>query len=82
MFTANQKLQVAMSAKQTLKFQPQAPLVVNWDGKLLHDLIGREHVDQLPLLESRKGIAKLLTVTKLASGSGESQGGGAQSMLH
>ncbi|KAH9491448.1 hypothetical protein Btru_049888 [Bulinus truncatus] len=35
-------------------FKPDVPLVVHWDGKLLQDLTGDEHIDRLPMLVSGK----------------------------
>ena len=53
------------------RFQPTDPLTENWDGKLLKDLVGKKHVDRLPILVSGHGISKLLGMPKLVSGTGE-----------
>ena len=52
-------------------FHPTKPLTVHWDGKLLEDLVGKKHVDRLPILVSGHDISKLLGVLKLVSGTGE-----------
>jgi len=52
-------------------FHPNEPLTVHWDGKLVEDLVGKKHVDRLPILVSGHGISKLLGVPKLVSGTGE-----------
>lgn len=54
-------------------FKSEDSLVVHWDGKLLPDLSGKDKVDRIPILVSFKGLSKLLEVTKLSSGTGESQ---------
>ena len=62
-----------LNAVQELKkhFHPTKPLIVDWDGKLLEDLVGKKHVDRLPILVSGHDISKLLGVPKLVSGTGE-----------
>ena len=62
-----------LNAVQEIKehFHPNEPLTVHWDGKLLEDLVGKKHVDRLPILVSGHGISKLLGVPKLVSGTGE-----------
>lgn len=54
-------------------FSPKAPLTVHWDGKLLPDLTGHNHVDRLPILVTFQGDTQLLSVPKLPSGTGEAQ---------
>ena len=62
-------------AAQDIKaaFAPDVPLVVHWDGKLVPDSVtgGSRKVDRLPILVSGNGVAKLLSVPKLDTGSGE-----------
>ncbi|GBP75618.1 hypothetical protein EVAR_99218_1 [Eumeta japonica] len=36
----------------TLKVQPNTPLTVHWDGKLIEDITGHKTVDRLPILVS------------------------------
>jgi len=48
-------------------------LVVHWDGKLLPNLTGKANVDRLPVLVSGRGVAQLLAVAKLPTGSGAAQ---------
>src|SRR6218665_2537512 len=57
------------------------PLVVHWDGKLLQDLTGKEHVDRLPVLVSGHGVNKLLGVPKLTSGKGENTAAAVYTLL-
>src|SRR6218665_102077 len=57
------------------------PLVVHWDGKLLQDLTGKEHVDRLPVLVSGHGVNKLLGVSKLTSGTGENMAAAVYTLL-
>ena len=54
-------------------FNPTVSLTVHWDGKLIPALTGKEKVDRLPVLVSGFGVDQLLSVPKLASGSGENQ---------
>jgi len=53
------------------EFSVDSQLVVHWDGKLLQDLTGKEHVDRLPVLVTGLGVHKLLGVPKLVGGTGE-----------
>jgi hypothetical protein len=54
-------------------FNPQVPLTVHWDGKLLPDLTGREKVDRLPVIVTGRHIENLLAIPKLASGTDRAQ---------
>ena len=54
-------------------FDPQVPLTVHWDGKLLPDLTARENVERLPVIVTGLQIECLLGVPKLASGTDDSQ---------
>ncbi|KAK2703242.1 hypothetical protein QYM36_018259 [Artemia franciscana] len=67
------KHRIHSSASIRAKFQSDVPLVVHWDGKLIPNLIGKEKVDRLPVLVSRKEVLQLLTVAKLPSRTGEAQ---------
>ena len=51
-------------------FDPQVPLVLHWDGKIVEDFTGpgREHVDRLPVLVSGENVVKLLSIPKLHDG--------------
>jgi hypothetical protein len=42
--------------------QPEVPLTVHWDGKMIEDNTGRETVHRLPILVSGKGLDQLLAV--------------------
>ena len=52
-------------------FQPDHPLMVHWDGKIMPDIIGFKTVDRLPILVSGDGKEKLLGVPKLQHGTGK-----------
>lgn len=54
--------------KQSVSFDD--PVIVHWDGKILHDILGTEKIDRLPVLVSAHGKEKLLGVPKLVSGTG------------
>ena len=60
--------EMARTIKQS--FDPETPLVVHWDGKLMRELTTKEHVDRLPILVSGKGVTQLLHIAKLPSGTG------------
>ena len=60
--------QTATSIKN--EFSVNVPLVVHWDGKLLKDLTGKQHVDRLPVFITGQGVDKLLGVPKLVAGTG------------
>ena len=62
-----------MAEEMKEKFSADVPLVVHWDGKLLKDITGNDHVDRLPVIVTGEGISKLLNVAKLSSGTGEAQ---------
>jgi hypothetical protein len=55
------------------KFVGDEPLVVHWDGKLMADISGKEHVDRLPIIVSGNGLSQLLQVSKLTGGTGKNQ---------
>ncbi|CAI6362859.1 unnamed protein product [Macrosiphum euphorbiae] len=54
-----------------VSFNPNCPLTVHWDDKILTDITGKGHVDRLPILVSGDGVSKLLSVPKLESATGE-----------
>lgn len=64
-----QRQRVAESLKK--EFNPNMPLTVHWDGKLIEDITGRETVDRLPILVSGQGVDQLLAVPKVSHGTGE-----------
>ncbi|GBP79306.1 hypothetical protein EVAR_55364_1 [Eumeta japonica] len=64
-----QRKRVAESLKK--EFQPNTPLTVHWDGKLIEDITGHKTVDRLPILVSGQGVDQLLAVPKLSHGTGE-----------
>ena len=58
------------AAELKAEFNPQKPMLLHWDGKLMEDLTGDQKVDQLPIIVSGSGIEQLLSVPKLPSGTG------------
>jgi hypothetical protein len=54
-------------------FDPNCPLTVHWDGKMLPALMSKELVDRLAVLVSGDGTMKLLGVPKLPNGTGQSE---------
>jgi len=67
------KLRQDISQQLNSKFNPNTPLTVHWDGKLLKDLTGKELVDRLPVIVSGLETNQLLGVPILISGTGEAQ---------
>src|SRR5688572_15318411 len=49
------------------------PLVVHWDGKLMADLSGKDHIDRLPVIVTGYGVWQLLKVSTVPGGTGENQ---------
>lgn len=66
-----QKHRVILSSQLKSDFNPQKPMVLHWDGKLMEDLTGDEKVDRLPIIVSGSGTEQLLCIPKLASGTGK-----------
>lgn len=64
-----QRQEVAVSLKK--EFNPNVPLVVHWDGKLIEDITGHKTVDRLPILVSGQGVDQLLSVPKVNCGTGD-----------
>lgn len=55
-------------------FDPQEPLILRWDGKLLPDITGGpQKVDRVAILVTGGGIEKLLAVPKIDQGTGQEQ---------
>ena len=54
-------------------FNPNIPLTVHWDGKLLPALTGSEKVERLAVIVSGDGLMKLLGVPKIINSTGETQ---------
>lgn len=64
------RAQFSMDLKHN--FDPDGPLVVHWDGKLLADISGEKvEVDRLPILVTGNDVEKLLGVPKLPVGTGK-----------
>jgi len=75
------RAQAACEVKQ--RFNPQSPLTVHWDGKLLPDITGRDKVDRLPVIVTgATEVEQLLGVPKLASGTGRAQADAVMSCLN
>ena len=60
-----QKHRKATAERIKRQFNPQYPLIVHWDGKLIPDITGSKTVDRLPVLMTTNGHAQLLAVPKL-----------------
>lgn len=56
-----------------MEYNPNYPLVVHWDGKILPQIFGQGKVNRLPVLVSGDGTDKLLGVPKLAAGTGKQE---------
>jgi len=52
-------------------FKTDVPLTAHWDGKMMSDIAGREIDDPLPVVISGLGIDQLLSVPKVAAGTGD-----------
>ena len=68
-----EKCRAQRAAALKSDFSGDTPLVVHWDGKLMADLSGKEHIDRLPIIVSGRGVSQLLKVSKVSGGSGENQ---------
>lgn len=68
-----QRSEQATALQDKFKTTCNVPLVVHWDGKLIADLTSKEKIDRLPVIVSGNGVYSLLTVAKLARGTGEDQ---------
>lgn len=68
-----QRMKQRQSIAESLKkeFNPNTPLTVHWDGKLMEDITGHETVDRLPILVSGQGVDQLLAVPKISRGTGD-----------
>ena len=55
-----------------VEFASGIPLTIHWDGKLMEDLTGKQHVDRLPVLVSGVGVDQLLGVPN-TTGTGRDQ---------
>ena len=63
-------------------FNPNTPLTVHWDGKLMLDLTGKGKVDRLPILVSTMGEKKLLEIPKIPAGTGKAEAEAVYSAIH
>lgn len=62
------------AAKEILSsFDPNCPLTVHWDGKMLPALMSKEQVNRLAVLVSGDGVMKLLGVPTLSNGTGQAE---------
>src|SRR5688572_32566614 len=60
----------ALAAEIRESFDPNVPLTIHWDGKIMPDLTGTERgcVDRLQIMVSGCDVTKLLAIPKLKSG--------------
>ena len=63
--------EIAAALKNNLS--SDVPLTVHWDGKLMQDLCGKDHVDRLPIIVTGFGVCQLLKVSKMVGGTGKNQ---------
>ena len=63
--------EIAAALKNNLS--GDVPLTEHWDGKLLQDLCGKDHVDRLPIIVTGFGVCQLLKVSKMVGGKGINQ---------
>ena len=67
---ARQKNRCQVAEKIRQHFNPQIPLTLHFDGKMMKDVTGDEKVDRLPILVSGAGFEHLLAIPKLSSSTG------------
>jgi hypothetical protein len=79
--TARMKFRKETAQAQKASFDPSVPLVLHWDGKMLPDITGHEHVERLPVLVSGFQVEQLLGVPKLPNGTGESTSNAVMAMV-
>src|SRR5678815_1027981 len=60
----------ALAAEIRESFDPNVPLTIHWDGKIMPDHTGTERgcVDRLPIMVSGKDVTKPLAIPKLEPG--------------
>ena len=63
-------------------FEPDVPLVVHWDGKMMADIAGSGNVERLSVLVTGRGVEKLLGVPKLPDSKGEAIATAVVASLH
>ena len=68
---ARAKLWLYTASKLRHEFSASIPLTGHWDGKLMADLSGKEHVDRLPVFISGARVEHLLEVPKFSRGTGK-----------
>ena len=56
--------EIAAALKNNLS--SDVPLTVHWDGKLMQDLCGKDHVDRLPIIVTGFGVCQLLNVLSMS----------------
>lgn len=70
---AYRKEQASSSRESFVTDLNDHPLVVHWDSKMMPDLTGKERADRLPILVSGDGETRLLSVPRIANGTGHDQ---------
>ena len=63
--------EIAAALKNNLS--GDVPLTVHWDGKLMQDLCGKDHVDRLPIIVIGFDVCQLLKVSMMVGGTGKNQ---------
>lgn len=70
---SRQKHRKMLAEQVRASFITYGPIVVHWDGKILKDLTGYDHVDRLPVIVTGNNMSQLLTVAKMPSATGQAQ---------
>lgn len=65
------KHRISRAAELKAQFDPQKPLVLHWDGKMMEDLTGEQKIDRIAIIVSGCGIDQILRIPKLVSGTGQ-----------
>jgi len=68
-----QHYRAALAENIRENFQPNGPVIIHWDGKLLPELTDKDKVDRLPVLASSREGCQLLAVPKIPAGTGQAQ---------
>lgn len=64
------RFRAVAAAEIKASFQPDVPLTVHWDGKIVPAADGSPAEDRLPVLVSGESVSKLLAVPSLPNGTG------------
>lgn len=68
-YSKKQPVQIIVPLKEV--FTGDVPLIVQWDGKLMTDLTGKEHIERLPVIVTGFGVSQILKVSIIPDGTSE-----------